>query len=63
MLARSGRHILLSKPLSGCPGSLQALVINGEPTGNVDFYKQEQSENRQKVIEDTFERSNEYYEQ
>ena len=43
--------------------SLQALVINGEPTGNVDFYKQEQSENRQKVIEDTFERGNEDYEQ
>ena len=43
--------------------SLTALVINGEPTDNVDFYKQEQSENRQKIIEDTFERSNEYYEQ
>jgi len=43
--------------------SLTALVINGECTDNYDFYFQEQSENRQKVIEDTFERSNEYYEQ
>jgi len=43
--------------------SLTALVINGECTYNYNFYFQEQSENVQKIIEDTFERSNEHYEQ